>query len=140
MVSAQSSLPAVGCGAVILNDAGHILLLRRLKQPEAGCWGLPGGKVDPFETVPTAVIREVQEETGLNVQLGALLCVVDQIDQAAGAHWVAPVYRVQNYTGQPHICEPHKHNGLEWFALDALPQPLTIATQQAVAALKDLAA
>ncbi|MGD7069472.1 NUDIX hydrolase [Acetobacter sp. AAB5] len=136
MVNAPPTSPAVGCGAAILNNAGHILLLRRLKQPEAGCWGLPGGKVDPFETVPAAVIREVQEETGLNVQLGALLCVVDQIDPAAGTHWVAPVYRVQQYTGQPHICEPHKHNGLEWFALDALPQPLTIATQQAVAVLK----
>lgn len=140
MVSAQPTLPAVGCGAAILNDANQILLLRRLKQPEAGCWGLPGGKVDPFETVPAAVIREVQEETGLNVQLGALLCVVDQIDPVAGTHWVAPVYRVQQYTGQPHICEPHKHDGLEWFALDALPPPLTIATQQAVAALKDQAA
>lgn len=128
-----SMKPAVGCGAFILRD-GRLLLIRRVKAPEAGCWGLPGGKVDLFETAAQAAMREVREEVGLETVAGPLLCVVDQIDRAAGTHWVAPVYRVASVQGEPHLCEPHKHDGLGWFALDALPQPLTIATQVAVQA------
>lgn len=128
-----SMQPAVGCGAFILRD-GRLLLIRRVKAPEAGCWGLPGGKVDLFETAAQAAMREVREEVGLETVAGPLLCVVDQIDRAAGTHWVAPVYRVASVQGEPHLCEPHKHDGLGWFALDALPQPLTIATQVAVQA------
>lgn len=128
-----SMQPAVGCGAFILRDE-RLLLIRRVKAPEAGCWGLPGGKVDLFETAAQAAMREVREEVGLETVAGPLLCVVDQIDRVAGTHWVAPVYRVASVQGEPHLCEPHKHDGLGWFALDALPQPLTIATQVAVQA------
>lgn len=125
--------PAVGCGAFILRD-GCLLLIRRVKAPEAGCWGLPGGKVDLFETAAQAAMREVREEVGLELQPGPLLCVVDQIDRAAGTHWVAPVYRTGPVQGEPQLCEPHKHDGLGWFALNALPHPLTTATQVAVQA------
>ncbi|MCP1241580.1 NUDIX domain-containing protein [Acetobacter lambici] len=130
--------PAVGCGAFILRDGG-LLLIRRVKAPEAGCWGLPGGKVDPFETTAQAAMREVREEVGLELQAGPLLCVVDQIDRAVGTHWVAPVYTVGPVRGEPYLCEPHKHDGLGWFALDALPHPLTVATQVAVQAFNALA-
>lgn len=130
--------PRLGCGAMIIQD-GKLLLLRRLRAPEAGCWGLPGGKVDAFETVPAAVAREVLEETGLVIHHPTLLCVVDQIDRAAGTHWVAPVYTVSGFTGQPVLQEPHKHSGLDWFPLDALPAPLTHATTVALAALREKA-
>lgn len=130
--------PAVGCGAFILRD-GCLLLIRRVKPPEAGCWGLPGGKVDLFETTAQAAMREVREEVGLELQPGPLLCVVDQIDRAAGTHWVAPVYRTGAVRGEPHLCEPHKHDGLGWFALADLPHPLTMATQVAVQAFTALA-
>lgn len=125
--------PAVGCGAFIVRD-GCLLLIRRVRAPEAGCWGLPGGKVDMFETAAHAAMREVREEVGLELEAGPLLCLVDQIDRVAGTHWVAPVYTVATVHGEPHLCEPHKHDGLGWFALDALPQPLTVATQVAVQA------
>ncbi|WP_212376892.1 NUDIX hydrolase [Acetobacter persici] len=128
--------PRLGCGALILQE-GSILLLRRLRAPEAGCWGLPGGKVDAFETVPAAVAREVLEETGLVIHQPALLCVVDQIDAVAGTHWVAPVYTVSGFTGQARVQEPHKHGGLDWFPLTALPAPLTHATTMALAALRE---
>lgn len=127
-------IPRVGCGALI-QRGGSILLLRRLTQPEAGCWGIPGGKVDPFETVQDAVRREVCEETGLRFVGGDLLCVVDQIDQDAGDHWVAPVYLVEAFEGEARILEPTKHADLGWFELTALPQPLTAATVASARAL-----
>ena len=130
----NDNLPRVGCGAAILQQ-GKVLLVRRRRAPEAGCWGLPGGKVDPFETITTAVAREIREELGITIQPKTLLCCVDQIDQAAGQHWVALVYRVEQYEGTPTIMEPDALSDMGWFALDMLPTPLTQATQQAVLAL-----
>lgn len=125
----------VGCGAAII-ERGHVLLLRRKRPPEEGCWGLPGGKVDPFETLPAAVRREVAEELGLDISPHDLLCVVDQIDREQGTHWVAPVYLVTAFEGEPRLMEPHKHAAFDWFPLDALPQPLTEATRVAIRALE----
>lgn len=125
--------PRVGCGVAIIVD-GRILLLKRATEPESGHWGLPGGKVDLYETARAAAAREIEEELDIVVGPGELLCFVDQIDRAAGTHWVAPVYLAQAFTGAPRIVEPEKHAGLDWFALDALPAPLTTSTIAAVAA------
>ncbi len=128
------SEPRVGCGAAIV-VAGRLLLLQRLHAPEALHWGLPGGKVDWLEPVVTAVAREVLEELGLVIRPERLLCVVDQIDATAGTHWLAPVYLVARYEGEPRLMEPHKHAAFGWFPLDALPAPLTAATRGALGAL-----
>ena len=55
----------VGVGAVVLRD-GRLLLLLRRKAPEAGCWSIPGGKVEFGETCAHAVLRELSEETGFS--------------------------------------------------------------------------
>ena len=62
------------------------------------------------------------------------MCLVDQIDRAAGSHWVAPVYRAAVAAGEPVNREPAAPAAIGWFALDALPQPLTLATRLALAA------
>lgn len=128
--------PRLGTGAAILRD-GRLLLIRRRRDPEAGAWGLPGGKVDLFETAAAAAEREVLEETGLRFAARELLCVVDQIDREAGHHWFAPVYVVEAADGAPRIAEPEKHDGLDWFALDALPEPLTAPTRGALPYLRE---
>src|SRR4051812_10462942 len=60
-------------GAVVVDDAGRLLLIQRGRPPAVGRWSLPGGRVDDGETVVDAVRREVREETGLDVQVGALV-------------------------------------------------------------------
>ena len=67
-------LPLVCASALIRNAAGEILLQRRADFGEAW-WGLPGGLLEPGETPETALVREVQEETGLNVQPTRLIGV-----------------------------------------------------------------
>jgi 8-oxo-dGTP diphosphatase len=69
----------VAVGVVILKD-DHILLIKRARQPRKGSWSIPGGKQELGETTRQAAIREVQEETGLNINLGPLLDVIDYID------------------------------------------------------------
>ena len=73
------SRPVVGVGAVVMKD-GEVLLIQRGKPPKAGEWSLPGGGVELGETTEAAVLREVREETGLDVKRGPLIDAVDFID------------------------------------------------------------
>jgi 8-oxo-dGTP diphosphatase len=70
--------PFVGVGAVIAQD-GRVLLIKRGHAPAIGEWSIPGGAVEVGETVREAVVREVQEETGLIVEAGDLLGVFDRV-------------------------------------------------------------
>ncbi len=82
-----------------------------------------------------AVEREIAEEVGIAFTATDMLCLVNQIDREAGVHWVSPVYLVEDFAGEPVNREPEKHADMAWFALDALPEPLTEPTRQALAAL-----
>ncbi len=67
----------VAAGAVIRRD-DEILLIRRARDPEAGRWSVPGGRVEPGESLRDAVHREVREEVGLVAEVGALVGVVER--------------------------------------------------------------
>ena len=60
-------------GAVVHDDRGRLLLVRRGNPPSRGLWSVPGGRVEPGESEVDAVVREVAEETGLQVSAGALV-------------------------------------------------------------------
>jgi 8-oxo-dGTP diphosphatase len=66
-----SVIPCVG--AVIKDDQGRLLLIKRGHDPGAGLWSIPGGRIEPGETDAEALVREMREETGLAVQAGPLL-------------------------------------------------------------------
>jgi len=71
--------PIVGVGAIVFDDAGRVLLVERGRPPGAGLWSIPGGRLEPRETLAQAVAREVREETGLIVEVGGLACVVERM-------------------------------------------------------------
>jgi mutator protein MutT len=70
--------PIVGVGAVIIQD-GRILLEKRKNEPGKGKWSIPGGLVELGETVEQTAIREVKEETGLEVEKPEHIDVVDNV-------------------------------------------------------------
>ncbi len=127
--------PEVGCGAAILDGEGRLLLIQRLREPEAGCWGLPGGKIDFGERAEQAAVREIAEELGIRVTIERLACVTEIIDAGDGRHWVSPVYQARIISGEPSIREPDKHGGWAWYALGELPEALTTPTRQYLAAI-----
>ncbi len=55
--------------AIILFPSDKILLIKRNTRPFVGYWALPGGRMDPGETVEQTIVREVKEETGLDVAI-----------------------------------------------------------------------
>lgn len=64
-------------GAVVVREDGRVLLIRRGRPPGAGDWTLPGGKIEAGETPAETIVRELREETGLHVEVVAVLRVVD---------------------------------------------------------------
>ncbi|TDD59132.1 NUDIX domain-containing protein [Kribbella antibiotica] len=65
-------------GALVYDEQRRLLVVRRANDPGRGLWSLPGGRVEPGEDDPTAVVREVAEETGLTVQVGTLVGEVER--------------------------------------------------------------
>jgi ADP-ribose pyrophosphatase YjhB (NUDIX family) len=90
--------PIVGVGAIVFDAAGRVLLVERGKPPSLGLWSVPGGKLEPRETLAQAVAREVREETGLVVEVGTLACVLERI--ADDYHFVLLDYFARVTGGQ----------------------------------------
>ncbi len=72
--------PVLGVGAVVLDADGRVLLVKRGHEPLKGEWSLPGGGVEVGETLEAAVAREVLEETGLRVDVGPVVEVLDRVE------------------------------------------------------------
>jgi 8-oxo-dGTP diphosphatase len=70
--------PVLGVGAVVV-DGARVLLVKRGHEPLKGEWSLPGGVVELGETLESAIAREVQEETGLEVEVGPIVDVLDRL-------------------------------------------------------------
>ncbi|AWZ48530.1 DNA mismatch repair protein MutT [Clostridiaceae bacterium 14S0207] len=128
----------VGVGAVILNENKELLLLLRNKSPEKGFWSIPGGKVEFFETLEEAIIREVKEELDVDVKVEKLLGVTNHILKNENAHWVAPSFLTTIENGEVRNVEPEKHLEVKWFSLNKLPENLTLTTKKALEYLRNI--
>jgi ADP-ribose pyrophosphatase YjhB (NUDIX family) len=107
-------------------EPDRILLMRRSDNAH---WGLPGGYVEPGESVESAAQREVREETGYEIEVGRLVGVysdprVQVIDYGDGRRVHAINLCFEALAGlQRELGTPDETLELGFFAVDALPQP-----------------
>lgn len=129
----------VGCGAHILNEKNQILLMKRSKncKNQVGCWTVPGGKVEYFETVEDAIKREVKEELGVDIEVIQLLSVTDDILPQENQHWVSPQFLCKIKSGVITNKEPHKCDDIQWFDIHEIPEKITLTTKDGTHKLKE---
>src|SRR5258707_6373068 len=76
----SDALPRIGSALLVQDDRDRILLGQRNKDPQRGSWVIPGGKIHAFESIAEAATRELQEETGLTVEVGPLFKVYEIVN------------------------------------------------------------
>ena len=92
--------PALAVDAAV-KRGDSILLIQRKYPPMQGCWGLPGGFVERDEDPLIAVLRELEEETGLIGENPELLMVMGNPKRDPRKHIVSIVYEVEVQDGEP---------------------------------------
>lgn len=126
----------VGVAGVIWNDAGQVLLIRRTKPPRAGQWSLPGGRLERGETLIAGLMREIREETGLEVEMLGLAGVAEIVDDTTlggpGGHYVLIDYSVRAVSGTAQAASDA--TDATWFAYEDLAGiPLWEETRRMIA-------
>ncbi len=104
----------------ILTSSGRVLLGHRCPSRASlpNCWDLPGGHVETFESPQSTLERELQEELGAEVDLGARVRDFHLISDLYDLDiWVVPSWR-----GEVSNCAPDEHDALAWFSPDKLGQ------------------
>lgn len=111
--------PRIGVAAVVFDGAGRLLLIRRAKPPAQGLWHVPGGKMEPGESLVAACRREVMEETGLAIEVDRLIAVVER--REPGFHYVILDFLGRPVEGSALECRP-ADDALDaaWVAPEAL--------------------
>lgn len=110
--------PELCVGAVAVAD-DELLLVRRGRGPGTGRWSVPGGRVEAGETVRAAVVREVAEETGLEVRCGELLGWAERIGPQH--HFVILDFVVTVTDGRQPVAGDDAAEA-RWFPLPSVPQ------------------
>ena len=115
-------LPFVGVGSIIIEE-DRVLLVKRVHPPIQGQWSIPGGVLEVGEFVREAAKREVEEETGLEIEPGELLGVFDRIlrdpDNRVQYHYVLIDFLCHRMGGTLRAASDAAE--VRWFTLDELP-------------------
>lgn len=119
----MNTAPRLAASAVIRDDDGRILLVRRGHPPAQGLWSLPGGGVEPGETLEQAAVREVAEETCLIVEVDKEVWRV-VVALSSEADYDVHAFSCRVLSGQPEAADDADE--VAWWAREQLGQlPLT---------------
>lgn len=114
--------PMLTADCMVVNPRGEVLLIRRGNEPYRGCWALPGGFMEMDETLEHCAVRELQEETGLEVEERQLrlIGVFSTVDRDPRGRTVTAAYRV-DLPECAEACGSDDAAEARWFPLAALP-------------------
>ena len=130
--------PIVLVSAVALLDADNRVLLAQRPEGKsmAGLWEFPGGKIDPSETPEAALIRELDEELGIDTHESCLAPIGFASHGYDDFHLLMPLFVCRKWNGTP---TPREGQTLAWVRPNALKDyPMPPADVPLVAQLQDL--
>jgi 8-oxo-dGTP diphosphatase len=106
----------------INGDKPEVLLIRRKHDPFAGMWALPGGYVDMNETVEEAIVRELEEETGLKTNNLRQLYTFSAIGRDPRGRTVSVTFFGLTDMNNSTVKGGDDASDAQWFAVENLPQ------------------
>lgn len=123
-------------------DAGDVLLIHQMDLPEPDCWDLPGGGLEPHETLMEGLRREIQEETGITeFQVDDLLTVIENFfpkGENQVLHTLSLIYKCSLSSRPTHLHSAEQEigpKGIQWLASAALnPKECSGRAQKALEA------
>lgn len=108
--------------SLILRRGSQVLLIRRFNTGcDDGMYGCAGGGVDGNEPVTQALIREAYEELGITIKKEQVKMVHVVHKRYANKEMIGFFFEASEWEGELRNMEPHKHDDLGWFEVDALP-------------------
>lgn len=107
----------IGVGGAVVRD-GHLLLVRRASRHGRGNWQLPGGFIEPEETIEQAVVREVVEESGVEAEVEGVLGLRNRYDPDRG-NGIYVVLLLRPVGGEPKA-DGREVDRAEYFTLDRI--------------------
>lgn len=121
----RANLPVVTVVAVALLDADNRILLtqRPAGKALAGLWEFPGGKVHAGESPEAALIRELQEELGIDIRASCLAPLTFASHAYETFHLLMPLYVCRQWRGKPAAKEGQKMAWVRASALREYPMP-----------------
>lgn len=122
--------------AALVDSDGRVLIGQRPQGKQlAGQWEFPGGKVEAGETPEDALIRELQEELGIEVKRACLAPFVFASHTYDSFHLLMPLFLIRRWDGEP---QAHEHTALKWVRPnDMRDYPMPPADLPLVAWLQD---
>ncbi len=119
--------------AIIPYEPNKILLIKRNTVPFKGYWALPGGRVDPGETVEQTIVREVKEETGLDVTIERKIGEYTEQGVKDGVEYeYYPTCFVVKPVGGEIKKQESEIQEIKLFSLNELPKPLAFEHDQMI--------
>lgn len=120
----ETKHPRVGLGIIIVNKDGNILIGKR-KGSHAQKYSIPGGHLDMGETFEQGAIREIKEETDLDILEPKVIAITNNLEtyKEEGKHYISVVLLVTKYSGELKNMEPEKCEEWNWINPKELPQP-----------------
>ncbi len=117
--------PGVGLGVVIVNEDGNILVGKRKGSHAALKYSIPGGKLGLGETFEAGVVREIKEETNLDIFDPKVIAVSNNLEtfKEEKKHYVSVILLVKKFSGELKLMEPAKCEEWIWVDPKELPQP-----------------
>ena len=116
--SSSPQHPQLAVSAVIFRD-DKVLVLRRAKSPGNGFYSLPGGRVEFGESLLTALHREVEEETGLRIEIAGLAGWREVLPgTGGGGHYLIMSFAARWIGGEPRL--NYENDDFKWLAPDGL--------------------